>query len=195
MNFRKKTLKEIKISSEEIVKVVSDGIIATVNVADGRSIPVLIIDTSSRPDLEDLIKAHCQITPGDSRSLWSQNMKGTEKVWLVITFERPSSCRAVFEFDTFKNGGIVDHIINSEAVYIQSSKEGERLSDTLDKEGIRILIEIPSEHFKAEWNEKMYDALVNDGKKKGLKKALAKEYASDVIKEWRQVIGMRVKGH
>lgn len=187
-------MKKIAFDSEEIIKIVADGAFATASIADGRLIPVLILDTSSRPDIEDLIKAHRDFSPGDAKSMWSQNIKGTEKVWLVISFERPSACRAILEFNIVKDGGTVDQIINSEALYLQSGKEGQRLSTTLGKEGVRILVEVPSSHFKPEWNERLYNTLVSEGRRKSLSKALAKEYASGVIEDWRQVTGLRMKG-
>ena len=42
----------------EPVPVVADGSIATVAVGDMRMIPLLILDTSKRPDIEDMVKAH-----------------------------------------------------------------------------------------------------------------------------------------
>ena len=50
----------------EPVPVVANGSIATVAVGDGRMIPLLILDTSKRPDIEDMVKAqHHMRSQGD----------------------------------------------------------------------------------------------------------------------------------
>lgn len=55
----------------EAVPVVADAGIATVGVGDGRMIPLLILDTSQRPDIEDMVKAHHAVDgQGDVKAQW-----------------------------------------------------------------------------------------------------------------------------
>lgn len=173
------------------LSVVSDGAIANVRVANGKLIPVLLIDTSSRPDIEDLIKAHKYISPGDVKSNWGKFSRESNTINLVLLFERPSKCIAILEFNILKHGGIVGQIVLSEALYLQSGKEGERVSSTLDRE--KILVEVPSKKFQPEWNNILFKALETDEKKKGMSKRQAKDYSSSVIKEWRKLGEMRKK--
>lgn len=174
------------------LRLVSDAAMASVPIADGRLIPVLLVDTSSRPDIESLIKAHKYITPGDVESVWAKLPEKQNTVKLILSFKKPSECIAILEFDILKQGGIVDQIILSQALYFQCAREGERLLDTLDRE--RIVVEVPSKQFEPEWNNMLFKALEADGKKKGLSKREAKEYGSGVIKEWRKLGEMRMKG-
>lgn len=173
------------------LKLVSDALVATATIADGRLIPVLLVDTSSRPDIEDLIKVHKYIRPGDVRSHWAKFSRKQNTVNLILCFERPSKCIAVLEFDILKQGGIVDRIVLSKALYLQCAKEGERLLGTLDR--AKLLVEVPSKQFQPDWNNMLFKALETDGKRKGMNKKQAKEYAAGVIKEWRKVTEKRMK--
>jgi hypothetical protein len=63
--------------SEKVpIRVISDAFIANMKLADGRLLPVLLLDCSSRTDIEDLIKAHTHIsTPGDVKTRWGKFSK------------------------------------------------------------------------------------------------------------------------
>lgn len=173
------------------LRIVSDGAMANAAVADGRLIPVLLVDTSSRPDIENFIKVHKYIAPGDAKSRWAKLSKKQNTVNLILFFERPSKCIAVLEFDILKFGGIVDQIVLNEALYLRWAKEGERFLSTFDRE--TILVEVPSKHFQPEWNKMLFKALETDGRRQGMSRKQAKEYSSGVIKEWREFGEMRKK--
>lgn len=58
----------IKIRKEHekrAVTIVADAGIAVDGIGGGRLIPLLILDTTDRPDLEELIRVHQHLTPGD----------------------------------------------------------------------------------------------------------------------------------
>ena len=87
------------------VPVVADGSIATVAVGDGRMIPLLILDTSKRPDIEDMVKVHHHMgSQGDVTSVWGRPDRffDTGTVRLLLTFERPSRCQVLLQFDIKK---------------------------------------------------------------------------------------------
>jgi len=69
--WQKKELPIRNKAEKEPVPIVSDASVAMQGTADGRIIPVLIIDTSLRPDIEDMIQAHKHIGAGDVKSAWS----------------------------------------------------------------------------------------------------------------------------
>lgn len=55
------------------VRIVADGAISTRRLSGGRLIPVVILDTSERPDIEELIRVHATIDrPGDAKTQWCQ---------------------------------------------------------------------------------------------------------------------------
>lgn len=170
----------------ESVPIVSDAGVATQGTADGRIIPVIILDTSLRPDIDDMVKAHKLIDAGDAKSVWSVPSRlNINKITLVLTFIKPSRCVILIQFDIVKQGGVVDQIIQAQGVYIQPGKKGDRLSSTIDND--RILVEVPSKHFRKEWDKILHKALVKDFKKKGLSRNDAKNASNSFIKEWREL--------
>jgi len=169
--------------------VISDGFVANTALADGRLLPVLLIDCSSRADIEDLIKVHRYITPGDVKAKWGKSSKKAHKIKLILFFEKPSKCIAVLEFDILKQGGIVDQIMRCEAVILQCAKEGDRLISTLDSE--KLIVEVPSKQAWDLWNEELFEALGADGRRQGMTKKEAKEYAGKVITGWREFSDQR----
>lgn len=76
-------------------------------------------------------------------------------------------------------------------LFFKCAREGERFLNTLDKE--KIVVEAPSKHVMPLWNEELFKALESDGKRKGMSKKQAKEYASGVIREWRKFGDQRKK--
>ena len=77
-------------------------------------IPLLILDTSKRPDIEDMVKAqHHMRSQGDLTASWGRpdTFFDTGTVILILTFEKPSRCLILLQFDIEQYGGIVDNII------------------------------------------------------------------------------------
>jgi hypothetical protein len=172
-------------AEKEPVPIVSDAAVATQGTAEGRIIPVLIIDTSFRPDIEDMVRAHKHIGAGDVKSAWSIPSRfNINKISLVLTMLKPSQCVIIVEFNIVRQGGIVDQIIHAQGVYIQPGKEGDRLSTTMDHD--RILVEVPSKHYRNEWDKIFHKALSKDFKRKGLSRSDSKNAATSYVKEWRE---------
>jgi hypothetical protein len=182
---KKKLLIRNKAEAEP-VPIASDAAVATQGTADGRIIPVLILDTSLRPDIEDMIKAHKHVGDGDAKSDWSiPSRLNINKISLILTIIKPSRCVILIEFDIVHQGGVVDQIIQAQGVYIQSGTKGDRLSTTMGHD--RIIVEVPSKHFRREWDKILYKALVKDFKKKGLSRSDAKIASNGFVKEWREL--------
>ena len=178
-------------AEKEPVPIVSDAAVATRGLADGRIIPVLIIDTSLRPDIEDMIKAHKHVGAGDANSAWSIPSRfDKSRIILVLTIIKPSRCVIILEFNIARQGGVVDQIIHAQGLYIQPGKVGDRLTSTIDNE--RLLVEVPSRHFRKEWDNVLRKAITKDFQKKGLSRNVAKIATESFIKEWRQFGSSRI---
>src|SRR5688572_18901756 len=81
------------------VRIISEGAIAGKGVADGKLIPVLIVDTNDRPDIQELVRVHKHLPPGDAISQWGK-LEGTfDAVALVLTFTRPTEVVIILNFD------------------------------------------------------------------------------------------------
>jgi len=166
------------------LRIISDAAIATGRVGDGRLIPLLIIDTSDRPDLGELVRVHEHLDPGDVESQWGQ-LEGLEgKVALILLFKRPIEAAMIFDFDIVKQGGIVDLIVNAKGLYIQPGRDGDRFMTTPDAP--RILVEIPETGFRPYWDDILYRSIMKDMRKSGLTRQQAKQAARQHIEEWRR---------
>ena len=97
--------------SSKTVPIVGDAAIATPILGEGRLIPVLIIDTSDRPDIGDLVKILQRPPLGDVTSQWGRLHWHKKTVALILTFKRPSKVVVILEFDVTEQGILVDLIL------------------------------------------------------------------------------------
>lgn len=166
------------------VRIISDAAVATVGVGDGRLIPLVIIDSAGRPDIEELVRVHEHLPPGDVKVQWGNLKSGSDGIALFLRFTRPAEVLLVLQFDIVKQGVIVDQILLSRALYLQPGREGDRLSNNLDAR--KILIEVPETGFRKTWDKILVKYLVKDFRRRGLPKHQAKEATKAVIEEWRK---------
>ena len=59
---------------------------------------------------------------GDAVVQWGSLPKRRDYIALLIKFLRPIECAAVIEFDIAKQGILVEHILQSNGLYIQAGK-------------------------------------------------------------------------
>ena len=185
-----------RVLDTEPVPIVADASIANVAVGDGRMIPLLILDTSKRPDIEDMVEAlDTNIrSQGDHTSSWGRpdTFFDTGTVILILTFEKPSRCLILLQFDIEQYGGIVDNIIHSQGLYIQPGRPGDRVRTTRDNP--RVLAEVSSREFQLEWNNMLGKTMRKVFQKKhGMSRAKAKLATEKFIDQWRDLLSTRVK--
>jgi hypothetical protein len=173
--------------------IISDAAVATVNVGEGRLIPLVIIDSSERPDIEELVRVHEYLPPGDVTVQWGHMENTPEWIALFLRFVRPVEVLLVLNFNIVKQGGIVDQILLSRALYLQSGRAGDRFRNTIDAK--RILIDVPETGFGKTWNGLLFKRLVKDFRQRGLPKYQAKEAARGLIEEWRKFGRSRLWGN
>jgi hypothetical protein len=137
-----------RVDPADIVPVVADGSIAG-PVADGRMVPLVIIDTATRPDLDELVRLHDHLSPGDTTYRWGQVDRDDDQVALSLQFTRPIEVRATLLFSIEHEGIIVDAALNSGALYLQPGRPGDRLKH--DPNRPKILIEAPDDDFRDRW--------------------------------------------
>ena len=173
------------------VPIIADACIATRGLAGGRFIPLLILDTSRRPDIDDLIKIHRYSGAGDARSSWALPSRfSSGKLRLVLEMNAPGHCVIVLEFNTARQTGVIQQLVDSQGVYLQSGRVGDRLYSTLGED--RILVEIPSRQFRSEWDRLRKKVLVRLYRKRGLARGDAKVAADRFVAEWRKLTSQRL---
>ena len=196
MKLRRRNRVEIPLrheGEETPVPIVSDAIMATVLVGEGRMIPVLILDTTSRPDIYTMILAHGELGSGDATSLWSSQRFwfGAQSVRLVLRVTRPSECVIIVEFDIEQQGVLVGQILHAQGVYIQSGRPGDRLATTLNRP--RILVEVPlNREFQQRWEQLFAKANFKRFRRDGLSRAEAKQAVRTFTARWQEIFHRRM---
>ena len=171
------------------VPIVRDGAIATEQVLGGRLVPVLILDTSQRPDVAELIRVHQFLSPGDVASVWGYRSVRARTVGLVLDFLRPSQLKILLKFDITGQGLLVDSILDARAVCLQDGMTGDRLATTMDHD--RMIVEVTASPPK--WNRLLRRELERDFRRKGSTRRQASEAAERTISKWRHLQKMRIK--
>jgi hypothetical protein len=172
---------------QEPIQIVADAAIATSHVGQGKLIPLVILDTTGHPDVEEFIRIHTYVGPGDVTVGWVQYPKGKNNLSLHVEAARPSEVIFFIRFDLMSHWVIVDQIVRSRALYIQAGRQGDRLRTTLDKP--RISIEIGDLGFDDIWESIGHEAVIRRLRSEGLSKGNAKRASSLLIQKWRQEFG------
>jgi hypothetical protein len=184
----KKTFRKLP---EQPVPIVADAAIATGIIGDGRLIPLIILDTSERHDLEELIRVHQYVRPGDVLSQWATIEDGSGRIGLLLAFEKPMAMRALIVFEMTKYGGLIDQIIRTKGLYVQAGKSGDRLIH--DTERPKLILEIPDTGFSRIWDDLFYRSVVKGMRESGLSRSEAKDAARLYIIEWRKFGDLRMR--
>ena len=172
------------------VPIVADGSIARAGTAGSRLVPVLIIDTSHRQDVEVLVRAHTQFGPGDVNSFWMFKRRpfALDLPRLVLQTTKPSACVIVIDFDFAERQGVlVDLIHSARGVYLQPGRPGDKLTATMHNP--RILVEVPSNPDFERVFRRLYEkATIRRFRKTGMKRTAAKRAARSFLAETRKVM-------
>ncbi|WP_430398124.1 hypothetical protein [Ferrovibrio sp.] len=172
------------------VNIVADAAIATGPVGDGRLIPLAILNTISRPDINEMIRIHEHLPPGDVIHQWGSVIDDANKIVLLLNFKRPAEITAWVIFDVFKQAGLIDQILNVKALYIQGGKEGDRFSTTIDSP--RILLELPESGFREPWDKIYLSHTVKKIRSEGFSRQEARKFAKEFIRQHREFGQLRV---
>jgi hypothetical protein len=183
----KRTFKRL---NEQPVPIVADAAVSTSAVGHGRLIPLVIVDTTNRPDVDELIRVHQHVRPGDVISQWASLQDSSARIGLLLSFKKPMELTVLLAFDTLKQGGLVDQIIHSKGLYIQSGREGDRFINNPNLP--KIIMEIPDTGFARVWDDLFLRAVTKRMRQEGLTRREAKQAARLHIDNWRKFGALRV---
>lgn len=170
--------------------VVGDAAIGIGAIGEGRLIPLVIVDASARPALEELIRVHQFTQPGDVVSQWGAINGDNERISLFLNFKRPSELDVVIEFSVNDRAPLIDQILTTKSMYLQVGKHGDRFINT--QSSPRILMEIPETGFKEVWEKIYYRYTYKKFRANGLNRQLARKAAHQFISETRKFGDTRV---
>lgn len=173
-----------------VAPIVADGAIGTAGVGDGRIIPLVILDTSARSDIDAAIEAQASMAQGDVKVQWGRLSGRDHTVALNLTFLRPAEVFVIVEFDLTRSHGIlVEQVLASRGLYIQAGRPGDRLKD--DPNRLKVLAEIPDTGFRTAWDEIYLDYTVKAFRERGMSRPTAKRAAQFAIREIRKIAAAR----
>jgi hypothetical protein len=182
--------KKVTISTEHVVPIANDAAVAG-QVADGRNIPLVILDTTNRPDIEEMIRVHAHVGEGEVRSQWGLGDHRPDDVLLLLEFERPVETRIVLRFSMEERGGLVDMALTSRALYLRAGRPGDRVMH--DLEHPRILVDLPDTGFRAVWEDAFLRQLTSFyARETGLPRRKARELARQFLVKWRRLGSFRM---
>ena len=193
MKFSKIRSQKISLNGPEEsvpVPIAGDAGIATGDTRSGRLIPLLILDTTNRPDLTEAIRIQSSVPSGDVEIFWGKLSKKSEHISLFLSFKRPTNRNALIEFDLVKRGILIESILTTKAVYIQAGKPGDRISDDLNRP--KVLIEIPDTGFRPYWDKIYSTSLMKYFHKAGYSRKEAKLAVKAHLKNIREYVQFRI---
>jgi hypothetical protein len=173
------------------VPIAGDAAIATVGTGHGRLIPLLILDTTERPDLAEVIQVQAHFPLGEVTVQWGALPKRDAHIALLLQFQRPTEGAAIIEFDIEKHGILVEHILTSNALYIQAGKPGDRLMHDLNLP--KMIIEVPDTDFRRRWDKLYLEHTTKRITKNGLPRKEAKQAAHRHIESIRGLAQFKMK--
>lgn len=168
---------------KESIPIYDIGAIGMEGFFGGRLVPVVLADLSNRPDMLEVIRIHESSTPGDMTMQWG-NPQTPGHVRLALEFHRPVEALAIFDFSIAKFGAAIDAILRNRMLHIQNATSGTKISH--NPSAPKVLCEIPSTGFEAEWEKKFKKSLIQSLRLRGLSRSDAKNVAADFISTTRK---------
>jgi hypothetical protein len=178
--------KKVKHEIEHFTPIVSDGLVATRDLGEGRLIPVLIIDCKKNRSLFNLIQIHQETPPGDVQSVWG--LDGTLGLIysLILNFSNPAETTAVIPFHVDYYGSLIDAIHISHGLILQPSEIANTVSEGIGLP--KIFVEIPTDVVIPNWNKVYTKRLIKKFKKEGLNRKDAKNAAEKHLSNSRRLL-------
>lgn len=172
------------------VNVVGDGAIQTLGVANGAFIPVCILDSRERPDIEELVRLHREGPLGDVRSTWMR-VKGVSEVCLYLEFLSPVASNVIVTFEVERQYLLIDTIVRTRCFYLQTGEPGDVVSQTIDR--AKILVEVTADGFSGPWNKILKRVLSQKLKSMRLNRKSKSKLVEEQIQLMRGIMDRRLR--
>lgn len=172
----------------EFIPVIRDGAIFPKEKISNKIIPVLRLDCSRRPDIEEMIAYHV-LHPdgGDVSTTWTLIKQPEPHVALSLDFIRPYQTTAMIPFQIREQLILVESILYSKKFCIEAGKPGDT-SPMLADDRHRIIIHVPETGFSKNWIKLRDKELFKFYRSKGMNRYRAREAASDRVDKAHKVM-------
>lgn len=181
--FRQRGRIAAKSHQQKSVPVVAHGVVSRPDIISGQFLPVIVIDASSRPDIEEHIRLHKGTGPYDVKSTWAE-VPGEGRVCLVLEFQGPTANVLIIRFNLSGQLKSVDRILHQQVMHLMCGAPGNKVSD-LYENAPGMIIEVRGTWPLPKWNKFLQKALIEEAKKAGLNRKDAKQVAIFEIENWR----------
>lgn len=154
------------------LEILEDAAISTPTLADGRLLPLVILDLRQRPDIQRLIDTQHLFPPGDVTTSWGREaklMRSPDDFHLLFNFLRPVPATAAIRFDLRTRGAIADLAMRSKAIWLQGGIVGDKVSSTFTTH-MKLIVGIGAEITRKKWEKLWRKALVRRYTAQGLSK-------------------------
>ena len=174
------------------VRIVADAAVSTRGLHGGRLLPLLLLDTTGRPDIAELIRVHETFGTGDVKVQWGQVQGHEGTVALFLNFIRPLELFVVLEFDIVRQGILVEHALSGQGIYLaRAEHEQDRIGNNLNRP--KVIIDVLDTGFAETWNDLFHKHLAQDFRKKGLSRSDSLRAARSAIEELRRISNFRMR--
>lgn len=182
--------KKVKTGNIPIVTIVSSSLVMERNLADGRSIPLIIMETTDYPEIQRAIELHKATEQGDVSLTWGKT-PDSKYVVLVVEAISPVEIKYMIGFEVSEHYGLLDMVLKTHLLFVQAGKEGDRITSTFNKP--RILLELPITDFEPEIFRLIKKAKRKRFKRLKVKRKDLKEVIEQFDKEWENFTSKRFK--
>lgn len=181
-----------KSSPDEIrLLVAASSAIASVDVANGRNIPVVFVPSDDNNKINDIISLHENIKEGNCITSWGITPDKKFAV-LYLDFQDPVKQKVILFFDIVRFGIVVEQIMYSQCMFLTIGDEASKLSLCMGQK--RILIDIYCDEFKDAWSDIFRTEYAKHLREKyNFSKKEALECFDKILKEWDILKKMRME--
>jgi hypothetical protein len=174
------------------VRIVADAAVSTRGLHGGRLLPVVLLDTSDRPDVAELIRIHRYHGPGDVQTQWGKIDGHEGTVALFLTFIRPTQLFMVLEFDIVKQGILVEQALIGQGIYIAKAEaDDDRFIKNPERESV--IVEVGDTGFRESWDKLFTEHLRKHFRAEGLSRSESRRAATSLIGELRKFATMKMR--
>lgn len=178
MNFRR-----MRVAAGEIVDVVSDAVWASEQ-AEGKALPILVLDTTAHPLVEQAINEVGGLPMGDVSTNWGCS-PDESVVYLRLDFIRPIRARASIRFHVATQGVLVDLILHARVIMLQSGTAGTKFRDNFHAP--RLQVGVALNGFEAEWERIFQEQTARKFRDRGVPRKQAPQVAREAIADVRRI--------
>lgn len=168
----------------EPVSIVGDGVIILSDLANGRPIPVIIVDARDRADIIDYLELHKNMPPGDVEYQWGTGLISRKSICLSIKSLRPVPIEFTIDFDVGKHHALIDGIVRNRGFLLQAGMPGDNVSSLMEKG--KVMIEIGSTGIEFFWEKTLCKTIKKRFKSVGLGRKQTEKATNSYIESMRE---------